>query len=169
MSRNLLAALAVLALLVALALGLLAWPCIAQAEEKVSFGIRPTKAHEDDPRAFSYFIHTLAPGARTSDAALVMNKGDVPITVKLYAADAVTAINGGTAFANEGEEKNGVAHWLSVPVAELSLQAGEERVVPFTIRYPPMPRPASTWPAWCWKPSPVAQSRPTEASRSSSW
>ena len=44
-----------------------------------------------------------------------MNKGDVPITLKLYAADAATAINGGTAFANEGEEKNGVAHWLSLP------------------------------------------------------
>ena len=137
MSRNLLAALAVLALLVALALGLLSWPRIAQAEEKVSFGIRPTKAHEDIPESFSYFIHTMAPGARTSDAALVMNKGDVPITLKLYAADAVTAINGGTSFTNEGEEKNGVARWLSVPVAELSLQPGEERVVPFTIKVPP--------------------------------
>jgi hypothetical protein len=135
-SRNLLAALAVLALLVALALGLLAWPRIAQAEEKASFGIRPTKAHEDIPESFSYFIHTLAPGARTSDAALAMNQGDVPITLKLYAADAVTAINGGTSFVNKGEEKNGVARWLSVSVAELSLQPGEERVVPFTIKVP---------------------------------
>jgi hypothetical protein len=134
--RNLWAALAVLALLVALALGLLAWPRIAQAEEKVSFGIRPTKAHEDIPESFSYFIHTLAPGAHTSDAALVMNQGDAPITLKLYAADAVTAINGGTAFAAEGEEKNGVAHWLSPSVGQLSLQAGEERVVPFTIKVP---------------------------------
>ena len=136
-SRNLLAALAVLALLVALALGLLAWPGIAQAEEKTSFGIRPTRAREDIPESFSYFIHTMAPGARTSDAALVMNKGGVPITLKLYAADAVTAINGGTSFTNEDEEKNGVARWLSVPVAELSLQAGEERVVPFAIKVPP--------------------------------
>ena len=136
MSRNLLAALAVLAALVALALGLLAWPRIAQADEKVSFGIRPTKAHEGIPESFSYFIHTLAPGARTSDAALVMNQGDVPITLRLYAADAMTAINGGTAFANVGEEKSGVAHWLSLSVAELSLQPDEERVVPFTIKLP---------------------------------
>jgi hypothetical protein len=135
-SRNILAALAVLALLVALALGLLAWPRIAQAEEKVSFGIRPTKAHEGIPESFSYFIHTMAPGARTSDAALVMNKGEVPVTLKLYAADATTAINGGTSFANEGEEKSGVARWLSPSVAKLSLQPGEERVVPFTISVP---------------------------------
>jgi hypothetical protein len=135
--RNLWAALAVLALLVALALGLLAWPRIAQAEGKISFGIRPTKAHEGIPESFSYFIHTLTPGAHTSDAALVINKGEVPITLKLYAADAVTAVNGGTAFAAEGEEKNGVAHWLSPSVGKLSLQAGEERVVPFTIKVPP--------------------------------
>jgi hypothetical protein len=139
--RNLWAALAVLALLVALALGLLAWPRIAQAEEKVSFGIRPTKAHEDIPESFSYFIHTLAPGAHTSDAALVMNQGDAPITLKLYAADAVTAINGGTSFVNEGEEKNGVARWLSVSVPELSLQPDEERVVPFNIKVPPNASP----------------------------
>jgi hypothetical protein len=139
--RNLWAALAVLALLVALALGLLAWPRIAQAQEKVSFGIRPTKAHEDIPESFSYFIHTLAPGAHTSDAALVMNQGDVPITLKLYAADAVTAINGGTSFVNEGEERNGVARWLSVSMPELSLQPDEERVVPFTIKVPPNASP----------------------------
>lgn len=136
MSRNLLAALAALAALVALALGFLAWPRIAQAEEKVSFGIRPTKAHESIPESFSYFVYTMAPGDRTSDAALVLNNGDVPVTLKLYAADALTAINGGTAFANEGEEKNGVAHWLSPSMAELSLQPGEERTVPFTISVP---------------------------------
>ena len=136
-SRNLLSALAVLVLLVALALGLLAWPRVAQAEEKVSFGIRPTKAYEDIPESFSYFVHTMAPDTRTLDAALVMNQGDVPITLKLYAADAATAINGGTSFVNEGEEKSGVARWLSVSVAELSRQPGEERVVPFAIKVPP--------------------------------
>ena len=135
-SKNVLTALAVLALLIAFALGLLAWPHIAQAEEKVSFGIRPTKAHEDIPESFSYFVHTLAPGTRTLDAALVMNQGDVPITLKLYAADAVTAINGGTSFANDGEEKNGVARWLSSSVTELLLQPDEERVVPFAIKVP---------------------------------
>jgi len=136
-SRNLLAALAVLALLIALALGLLAWPRIAQADENVSFGIRPTKAYADIPESFSYFVHTLAPGASLADEALVINSGDVSVTLKLYAADAVTAINGGTSFANAGEEKNGVAHWLSPSLSEITLEPGEERAVPFTINVPP--------------------------------
>jgi len=66
-----------------------------------------------------------------------MNQGDVPSTLKLYAADAVTAVNGGTSFVNEGEEKNGVARWLSVSVAELLLQPDEEQAVPFAIKVPP--------------------------------
>ena len=131
--RNLLVALAVLT---ALTLGLLAWPGIVQAEENVSFGIKPAKAHESNPKLPSYFTHTLAPGALMADEALVVNSGDVPITLKLYAADGTTAINGGTGFANDGEEKNGVARWLSLPMSELSLQPGETKVMPFLISVP---------------------------------
>lgn len=133
MTRNLLIPLA------GLGLALLAWSGIAQAEGNVSFGIRPTKAYEGNPESFGsfgYFVHSLAPGGSLSDEAMVMNSGDVPVTLKLYAADAVTAIEGGTAFANEGEEKNGVASWLALPVSELTLEPGEERVVPFTISVP---------------------------------
>ena len=130
MRRNLLISLA------GLSLALLAWSGVAQAEGDVSFGIRPTKAYVGNPESFGYFSHTLAPGAVLADEALVMNSGDVPVTLKLYAADGVTAIEGGTAFANEGEEKNGVASWLSLSMAEVSLEPGEERVVPFTISVP---------------------------------
>jgi len=133
---SLVVAFVVLAFLAALVLGLLAWPSLAYAEGKVSFGIRPTRAHEDIPESQSYFIHTLTPGAQSSDLAVVMNNGDAPIALRLYAADAVTAINGGTAFAAEGEDANGVARWLGLWVDELSLQPGEERAVPFTISVP---------------------------------
>ena len=132
MSRSLLAALAALAVLVALTLGFLAWPRIVQAEWNVSFGIKPAK----NPSLSSYFNHTLAPGDLTLDEALVVNNGDEPVTLKLYAADATTAINGGTSFASEGETKNGVAHWLTLPFSELSLEPGEKKAVPFLITVP---------------------------------
>ena len=134
MSRNILAALAVLALFVALALGLIAWPGIVYAEGKVSFGIRP--AHGSDPNLPGYFVHTLAPGALMTDEALAVNSGDVPVTVRLYAADAATAINGGTGFANDGDEKNGAARWLSLPMSQLYLEPGGKTVVPFLISVP---------------------------------
>jgi hypothetical protein len=131
--RNLLVAFAVL---IALTMGLLAWPGIVQAEGNVSFGIKPAKADESNSKLPNYFTHTLAPGALMVDEALIMNSGDVPVTLKLYAADGTTAINGGTSFANDGEGKNGVARWLSLSVVGLLLGPGEQRVVPFTVSVP---------------------------------
>lgn len=124
--------------LVGLGLALLAGSGIAQAQAggDVSFGIRPTKAFEDRPETFSYFSYSLEPGAVLSDAALVMNSGEVPVTLKLYAADGITAVNGGTAFAREGQEPTGVNRWLSLSVTEIALEPGEEMAVPFTITVP---------------------------------
>ena len=124
--------------LMGLSLALLAGSGIAQAQAggNISFGIRPTKAFEDRPETFSYFSYSLEPGAVLSDAALVMNSGDVPVTLKLYAADGITAVNGGTAFAREGQEPSGVNRWLSLPVTEIALVPGEEMAVPFTITVP---------------------------------
>jgi hypothetical protein len=122
--------------LAGLGLALFAWSGSAQAEGDVSFGIRPTKAYVDNPELSGYFIHSLTPGAVLADEALVMNSGDVPVNLKLYATAGVTAINGGTAFANESEEGNGVASWLSPSLSEIALEPGEERVVPFTINVP---------------------------------
>ncbi|MCH8065314.1 MAG: DUF916 domain-containing protein [Chloroflexi bacterium] len=129
--------------LVGLSLALLAGSGIAQAQAggAVSFGIRPTKAVEDRPETFSYFSHELAPGALLADEALVMNSGDVPVTLKLYAVDGITAQNGGTAFTHQGQESagasRGVSRWLSLSVTEIGLEPAEDMLVPFTITVPP--------------------------------
>ena len=125
-----------LMMLLGLGLVLLAGSGLAHADEKMSFGIRPTRAFEDRPETFSYFSYELARGAVVTDEALVMNGGGVPVTLKLYAADGITAVNGGTAFAREGQEPTGVNRWLSLPVTEIALEPGEEMVVPFKITVP---------------------------------
>ena len=117
--------------------GLFAGIGIAQADGgNVSFGIRPTMGQPDRPETFSYFVRELEGGAVVHDEALVLNSGDVPVTLKVFAADAVTAINGGTSFAQQGQQTNGVSRWLSLDVTEITLEPGEERIVPFTIRVP---------------------------------
>ena len=125
-------------MLLGLGLALLAGSGIVQGQSAgdVSFGIRPTSAFEDRPETFSYFSYSVEPGAVLSDAALVMNSGGVPVTLKLYAADGITAVNGGTAFAREGQEPTGVNRWLSLSVTEVALELGAEMVVPFTITVP---------------------------------
>lgn len=124
--------------LAVVSLALLAGAGIALADDgNISFGIRPTKAIPGQPETLSYFVHELVPGSVMTDEALVMNSGDVPVTLKLYAADGITAINGGTAFAQQGQEINGVVRWLSHSVTEIRLEPGKEMVVPFTINVPP--------------------------------
>jgi len=60
---------------------------LADGDGNVSFGIRPTKAYEDRPETFSYFSYELVAGSVMSDEALVMNSGDMPVTLKLFAAE----------------------------------------------------------------------------------
>ena len=115
----------------------LAGPGIAQADHDLRFGIRPTKAFEDRPETFSYFSYEISPGDVLSDEALVINSGDVAAVIELYAADGITAVNGGTAFAKQDQEPTGVKHWLSLAMTEIVLGPGEEMVVPFTVTVPP--------------------------------
>ena len=53
----------ILIALVGLSLAMLVGSADAQTEIGLRFGIRPTKAYEDRPETFSYFSHTLEPGA----------------------------------------------------------------------------------------------------------
>jgi hypothetical protein len=132
MKRKLCLALAIASLVIIGGAGI-----VLAGDGHISFGIRPTTANPSRPETFAYFSYQLvAPGAVISDAALVMNSGDVPVTLKLFAADGITAGNGGTAFARQGQKISGVAGWLSLAVTEISLEPGKDMVVPFTINVP---------------------------------
>ncbi len=125
-----------LAAMSALVLVLLAGSDVAHADQDIVFGIRPTKAQADNPESFSYFSHSLAPGAVLEEQALVMIQGEGPITLKVYVSDGITAVNGGTTFTKPGIENHGVDRWISLQDSEITLRTGEDKVVPFTIRVP---------------------------------
>ena len=123
-------------LFVAAGFAAVALPREAHGQSLGSFGIRPTTTAANDPSAGAYFTYDLAPGVTLSDEALVVNNGTGPITLKLYAADGTTAINGGTAFAGAEEERNGVRSWLSVDATDIVLQPNESLTVPFSVQVP---------------------------------
>ena len=108
----------------------------AATDSPLGFGIKPAYATADDPTSFSYFTHHLEPGDEVIDEALVINDGDLPIHLQIYVAEAMTAINGGTAFGHRNYNSNGVAGWVSIDVGEVPLQPGETQIVPFTITVP---------------------------------
>ena len=121
-------------------LALLAGSVMAQTDSKVRFGIRPTEAVEDRPETFSYFSYEASPGEVISDAAFILNTGFVPVSLKMYAADGITAINTGTAFALRGKDALGYSvgtrKWLSFSDSEFKLEGAENVIVPFTVTVP---------------------------------
>lgn len=121
---------------------------VAHGQGLANFGIRPASTEADDPARGAYFTYTLEPGASVDDAAVVVNDGKEPVALKLYAADGVTAIGGGTAFAAADEERNGVRSWLSTAASEMELAAGERVTVPFTLQVPPDARPGDHVAGW---------------------
>ena len=85
----------------------------------------------------AYFIYDSEPGATMSDAVLVKNKGNEPINLKLYAADAVTGANGGVAVGTQlGETPSEAGSWLHLSESEITLQPDEERSVAFDVQIP---------------------------------
>ena len=130
-----------------LMLALIVLPALAQSSASISFGIRPTKALEGQEETYSYFSFRSSPGSVFNDEALVLNDGNEAVTLKLYAADGVTARNGGTDFARFGEEASGTSRgihaWISLPFSELTLAPGEERLIPFQITIPADAAPGS--------------------------
>lgn len=127
-------------LIVILLLLLFVLPVVAQSSGELSFGIRPTKALEDQEETFSYFSYRVSPATIINDEALVLNAGNEPVTLKIYAADGVTSQNGGTGFAAFGQQSSGksrgVSEWISLPLSEIKLAPGEEKNISFQVSIP---------------------------------
>lgn len=113
------------------AIALLAGGSVAKGQGGQTFGIGPA-----DAAAGPYFIYTLDPGASKSDKALVSNYTGAAMTLQAFAADAVTATGGGTAFGARGEKKTGVGEWISMNQGELNLAPGAAVSVPVTVTVP---------------------------------
>jgi len=115
-------------------------PVQAQSLIDIPFGIRPTKAIEGQQETYSYFSYRVSPGSTLNDEALVLNTGDEPVTLHLYAADGVTAQNGGTDFVEFGSFSTGYSHaastWVTPSVDEVTLAPDEERTIAFQLNIP---------------------------------
>ncbi|MBI5290158.1 MAG: DUF916 domain-containing protein [Chloroflexi bacterium] len=120
-------------IIVVMLLGALGGGTHAGAQGSVQFSIQPDR---DTGQEDAYFTYTAKAGDTISDEALVISTGSEAVTLKLYAADAITAIGGGTAFAGLDEDRTGVRAWVRSSLAEVSLTPGGRQTVPFTVVVP---------------------------------
>jgi hypothetical protein len=112
----------------------------AQSESTTSFSIQTTRPVDANSKNGSYFTYELQPGSQINDEALVINSGSEPVTLRLIAADGLTGQNGGTALIDPGNEntspRNRVGNWVQLSTNQVTLQPGEQVMVPFTITVP---------------------------------
>lgn len=103
-------------------------------DSTVTWGVRPAdNAQGTDRPNYSY---ELAAGTQIEDGFVVVNHGDEPLTLDVYVADAVITQNGQLNLANRDVTAEGVGSWVDVGSDTVTVPAGEEVEVPFTLTVP---------------------------------
>ncbi|MCX4801449.1 DUF916 domain-containing protein [Streptomyces sp. NBC_01214] len=127
------------AVLLALLLALFAAPAAhavpAPAEDRKStFGVQPAGPKEPDARA--HFSYGVTGGAGLRDQIAVWNYGDEPLTVAVYASDAVNTADGGFDLLPAGQAPKDAGSWIKLEKDTVTVPPKANVIVPFTLAVP---------------------------------
>jgi hypothetical protein len=124
-----------------------ACPSVALAATKtattarVTFGVEPASAK--GPDALPHFAIGATPGASQQDHVAVLNYSAQPLSLQLYATDAINTSNGGFGLLPATTKPTGVGSWVHLPRHSATVVVPKETakkpgqvIVPFTLRVP---------------------------------
>ncbi|RUQ99062.1 WxL protein peptidoglycan domain-containing protein [Labedella endophytica] len=111
----------------------------ATPADGASWSVAPADSARGTGRPF--FDFALDAGASVSDAFDIRNDGAAPLTLRVYAADAFTTREGNIDLLPAGEQSVDAGTWVELGAAEVTLEPGETRSVPFTLSVPADARP----------------------------
>ncbi|MFY1674571.1 WxL protein peptidoglycan domain-containing protein [Plantactinospora sp. WMMB334] len=100
----------------------------------VTWGVTPSGPTGPNGRAM--FAYKLDPGAVVTDHVAVTNHSVRPLTLRLYASDAVTTPQGGFDLLPGAERPVDVGSWVRLTAATLTIPATSRMDVPFTLTVP---------------------------------
>jgi hypothetical protein len=113
----------------------------AASTTRVTFGIEPATAHHADTRP--HFDFGVTPGATLTDHVAVLNYSAKPLSLQVYATDAINTSNGGFGLLPAGTKPVGAGAWVTLPkrfatvrVPAQTAKAPGEVIVPFTVKVP---------------------------------
>jgi hypothetical protein len=111
------------------------------AKSRITFGIEPATAHRADARP--HFAFGVTPGATLNDHVALLNYSKKPLSLQLYATDAINTSNGGFGLLPATTKPVGAGAWITLPrhsatvrVPAQSAKHPGEVVVPFTLKVP---------------------------------
>ena len=108
---------------------------------RVTFGVEPATAQKPDSRP--HFSFGVTPGASLSDHVAVLNYSAKPLSLQLYATDAINTSNGGFGLLPATTKPVGAGAWITLPVATATVrvpaqtkQGPGQVIVPFELKVP---------------------------------
>lgn len=123
--------------LLASTLAMLAGPVsAAEASDQapIAWGVAPANDSEPDGRAA--FDYLLDPGTVLHDHVAIVNPGNQPLTLSIYAADADRAVEGGFDLLGHSEESTDVGAWVTLDTATVEVPARTRSIIPFRVTVP---------------------------------
>lgn len=103
---------------------------VAQADD-ISWGINP--GGNEERSSFSYELEA---GDEVKDSFEITNYGAAPLELSVYGADGSTSSNGALELLPASEASTHIGQWLKVEDPQITLAAGEETEVGFTLSIP---------------------------------
>jgi hypothetical protein len=88
------------------------------------------------PNGRTALDYKLDPGATLTDHVAVTNHSRQPLTLRLYATDAVTTAGGGFGLLAATTEPTGAGAWITPARTTVTLPASSRTIVPFTLTVP---------------------------------
>ncbi|WP_405592121.1 WxL protein peptidoglycan domain-containing protein [Streptomyces sp. NBC_01092] len=101
---------------------------------RTTFGAQPSTAKKPDTRP--NFSYGATPGAVVKDHIAVFNYGTKPLTLRVYAQDALTTADGGFDLFAAKHRPTDVGSWIKLRKNEVKVPARSRAIVPFTLTVP---------------------------------
>ncbi|MFF4432029.1 WxL protein peptidoglycan domain-containing protein [Streptomyces sp. NPDC001513] len=111
-----------------------ATPATPAEDRKATFGVQPAGPKEPDARA--HFSYGVTGGAGLRDQIAVWNYGDEPLTVAVYASDAVNTADGGFDLLPAGQAPKDAGSWIKLEKDSVTVPPKANVIVPFTLAVP---------------------------------
>lgn len=99
-------------------------------------GIEPAYPQANNERTQSIFIMRLKVGEQGKDGIRLINSGKESHTVEIYPTDSSSSVDGSFSCRQHAEAVKDVGSWVKLEKTTLTLEAGEQTIVNFTVDVP---------------------------------
>ena len=106
----------------------------ADDSQPVTFGVATSGPKGPDSRTSLGYL--LAPGSTVEDQIAVVNAGTSPVTLAVYAKDAINSESGAFDLLPASQKSTDVGTWIHLERRSVTVPAGSRRIVPFTLTIP---------------------------------